>query len=194
MEKTKFKIGDKVKATFGVPYAGAIGIITEVKSGSTFYTIDFSGIRTVKNKKWLVLVEETSKIAKRGKQKTATSWTFNAPADYLIDYERIANELSYKHPVAIVKRGKNLHEILIHKSIVEKATALGYNIVTCPPSPTLFKQTCTSYRVAINQNASNHDDYERLGEWLEWVKEVKAKNHVGVFTKTLQQVTVQLPL
>jgi hypothetical protein len=184
MEKTEFKVNDKVRTTFGSPYVGAIGSIIEVKPGGIFYTVDFGTTLVAKNKKWLVLHKENFKPAK----KTSTSWTFNAPTDYLIDYERIANELSYKHPVAIVKRGKTLHEILIHKSIVEKAKALGYSITA-----NLVKQTCTSYRVVVNHNAGSHDDYERLGEWLEWVKEVKARNHVQVFTKPLQQVTVLLP-
>ena len=116
------------------------------------------------------------------------TWSFKASSDYLIDYDKIASELSYKNPVALVKRGKAVSSILIHKTIIDKARALGYRLAN------VKELTCTSYAVVKKNKALGYFPMENVGEWLEWVKEVKAAKHVGVYVKEQTRVTVEIPL
>lgn len=191
----KFKIGDRVVST-KLSYTGSEGVIQKINEREDLYYVKFetgfcnkngTNLQLVTNEKLNNLTEE---IAMKNKNKKSSTWLFQAPSDYLIDYERIAGELSYKHPVAVVKRGKVIHNILIHKSIINKAQALNYYLAPC-----LKKLTCTCYEVVNNQEVpSSSDDNERLGEWLEWVKEVKNAQHVQVFVKELQTINVSIPL
>lgn len=120
-------------------------------------------------------------LERKGREKK--SWEFTLTSAALLDWAALAQDLSYKYPLAFVEMN-GVHYVLAHKTLLTKADALGYR----PP-------TGEAEILRILSNFEIYDIYKDSdkGLWVGWAQLVKKARWPEEFSKKLH-VKVDMPV
>ncbi len=113
--------------------------------------------------KILTEIQEINREFRRDwlEQPRKNKWQFEAPDFTLIDFNKIAKDLSGEHPIIFVDYGKTEKYVVVSTRLVNKSLELEYSM---PPCSAVELQSGFSCLIVDSQ----------FSDWISWAKRVKS--------------------